>query len=304
MIDSASFFVLEDFETQINKTYTFNFPIEEVYKAFTDRDLILKLFPYQFHLHNSLGDTLIEDEGNEISVLIKGKERLVFKIVKVKKSLNYYQIRAKTIQHPLEYVPFSINLEFFWDTIKEVTIFNGQINIAKTTKQLKFISDFKKMNIFPMEEIDEYLKNNVKNLEQNESILVNVSIDKLWDFCKQMKNIQLFISLPNTEIINEGTNIIKLIDKNNNKNFIRLIQREEKIEDSNYALFLESFDSLVNAPLQSMQIRLIKVNDNTTLIIYKHIMLDYIPYNALLSNSGNKQKILKKIKKLLEKGKE
>ena len=302
MIDSASFFVLEDFETQINKTYTFNFPIEEVYKAFTDRDLILKLFPYQFHLHNSLGDTLIEDEGNEISVLIK--ERLVFKIIKVKKSLNYYQIRAKTVQHPLEYVPFSINLEFFWDTIKEATIFNGQINIAKTTKQLKFISDFKKMNIFPMEEIDEYLKNNVKNLEQNESILVNVSIDKLWDFCKQMKNIQLFISLPNTEIINEGNNIIKLIDKNSNKNFIRLIQREEKIEDSNYALFLESFDSLVNAPLQSMQIRLIKVNDNTTLIIYKHIMLDYIPYNALLSNSGNKQKILKKIKKLLEKGKE
>ena len=274
MIDSTSFFVLEDFETQINKTYTFNFPIEEVYKAFTDRDLILKLFPYQFHLHNSLGDTLIEDEGNEISVLIKGKERLVFKIIKVKKSLNYYQIRAKTVQHPLEYVPFSINLEFFWDTIKEATIFNGQINIAKTTKQLKFISDFKKMNIFPMEEIDEYLKNNVKNLEQNESILVNVSIDKLWDFCKQMKNIQLFISLPNTEIINEGNNIIKLIDKNSNKNFIRLIQREEKIEDSNYALFLESFDSLVNAPLQSMQIRLIKVNDNTTLIIYKHIMLD------------------------------
>ena len=304
MIDSTSFFVLEDFETQINKTYTFNFPIEEVYKAFTDRDLILKLFPYQFHLYNLLGETFIEDEGNEISIIIKGKERLVFKIIKVTKSQNYYQIRAKTIQHPLEYVPFTIQLEFFWDTIKEATIFNGQINIAKTTKQLKFISDFKKMNIFPMEEIDEYLKNNVKNLEQNESILVNVSIDKLWDFCKQMKNIQLFISLPNTEIINEGNNIIKLIDKNSNKNFIRLIQREEKIEDSNYALFLESFDSLVNAPLQSMQIRLIKVNDNTTLIIYKHIMLDYIPYNALLSNSGNKQKILKKIKKLLEKGKE
>ena len=307
MIDSTSFFVLEDFETQINKTYTFNFPIEEVYKAFTDRDLILKLFPYQFHLYNLLGETFIEDEGNEISIIIKGKERLVFKIIKVTKSQNYYQIRAKTIQHPLEYVPFTIQLEFFWDTIKEATIFNGQIKVAKTNQQLKFISDFKKMNIFPLEEIDEYLKNNVKNLEQNESILVNVSIDKLWDFCKQMKNIQLFISLPNTEIINEGNNIIKLVDKNNNKNFIRLIQREKKIEDWNYALFLESFDSLLNTPLQSMQIGLIKVNDNTTLIIYKHIMLDYIPYNALLSNSGNKQKILKKIKKLLEnkeKGKE
>ena len=59
MIDSTSFFVLEDFETQINKIYTFNFPIEEVYKAFTDRDLILKLFPYQFHLYNLLGETFI-----------------------------------------------------------------------------------------------------------------------------------------------------------------------------------------------------------------------------------------------------
>ena len=53
-------------------------------------------------------------------------------------------------------------------------------------------------------------------------------------------------------------------------------------------------------PLQSMQIQLVKVNDNVTLIIYKHIILDYIPYNALRSNSGNKQKILKKIKKILE----
>ena len=53
-------------------------------------------------------------------------------------------------------------------------------------------------------------------------------------------------------------------------------------------------------PLQSMQIQLVKVNDNATLIIYKHIILDYIPYNALRSNSGNKQKILKKLKKILE----
>ena len=47
MIDSTNFFVLEDFESQINKTHIFNFPIEEVFKAFTDRDLLLKIFPYQ-----------------------------------------------------------------------------------------------------------------------------------------------------------------------------------------------------------------------------------------------------------------
>jgi len=299
MVDSSNVFVLEDFESHVNKTYIYNFPIEEVYKAFTDKELILKICQYKIHIANSLRDTFIEDEGNELSVVINGKHTIILKIIKVTKSKYYYQIKAKTIQHPLEYIPFTINFELFWDSIKEVTIFNGQINISKSSSQEKVISVFKQAKIFPTEEIDEYLKNTVKNLEQDESVLVNVPIDNFWNFITQLQNIQLFINMPNTEISNEGNNIIKVVDKNNN-NTIRLIEREKKIEDSNYTLYLESFDSLLPMPLQSMQIQLVKVNDNTTLIIYKHIILDYIPYNALRSNSGMKQKILKKIKKILE----
>lgn len=299
MVDSSNIFVLDDFESHINKTYIYNFPIEEVFKAFTDKELILKVCEYKIHISNSLHDTFIEDEGNELTVVINGKHTIIIKIIKVTKSKNFYQIKAKTIQHPLEYIPFTINFELFWDSIKEVTIFNGQINISKSSSQEKIISTLKKIKIFPTEEIDEYLKNTVKNLEQDESILVNINIDSFWNFITQLQNIQLFLNMPNTEISNEGNNIIKVVDKNNN-NFIRLIEREKKIEDSNYTLYLESFDSLLSMPLQSMQIQLVKVNDNSTLIIYKHIILDYIPYNALRSNSGNKQKILKKIKKILE----
>ena len=290
---------MEDFESHINKTYIYNFPIEEVYKAFTDKELILKICQYKIHISNSLRETFIEDEGNELSVVINGKHTIILKIIKVIKSKYYYQIKAKTIQHPLEYIPFTINFELFWDSIKEVTIFNGQINISKSSSQEKVISLFKQAKIFPTEEIDEYLKNTVKNLEQDESILVNIDIDKFWNFITQLQNMQLFLNMPNTEINMEGNNIIKVVDKNN-KNIIRLIEREKKIEDSNYTLYLESFDTLLPMPLQSMQIQLVKVNDNTTLIIYKHIILDYIPYNALRSNSGMKQKILKKIKKILE----
>lgn len=299
MVDSSNVFVLEDFESHINKTYIYNFPIEEVYKAFTDKELILKICQYKIHISNSLRDTFIEDEGNELSVVINGKHTIILKIIKVIKSKYYYQIKAKTIQHPLEYIPFTINFELFWDSIKEVTIFNGQINISKSSSQEKVISIFKQAKIFPTDEIDEYLKNTVKNLEQDESILVNIDIDKFWNFITQLQNMQLFLNMPNTEINMEGNNIIKVVDKNN-KNIIRLIEREKKVEDSNYTLYLESFDSLLPMPLQSMQIQLVKVNDNTTLIIYKHIILDYIPYNALRSNSGMKQKILKKIKKILE----
>ena len=279
--------------------HIYSFPIEEVFKAFTDKELLLKLWEYKLYVYNSVRDSFIDDEGNEITIVSNGKHIIVLKIMKVIKSKYYYQIKAKTIQYPMEYIPFSINFELFWDSLKEVTVFNGQINTSKSSSQEKLISQLKNINIFPTEEIDEYLKNTVKNLEQDESVLVNINIDKFWNFIIQIGNIKLFLNMPNTEVTDEGNNIIKVADNSSN-NIIRLIQKEKKIEDSNYTLFLESFDSTLPMPLQSMQIQLVKVNDETTLIIYKHIILDYIPYNALRSNSGNKQKILKKLKKLLE----
>ena len=80
MIDSSNVFILEDFESNINKTYIYNFPIEEVYKAFTDKDLILKLFEYKIFISNSLRDTFIEDEGNEFSIIINGKHTIILKV--------------------------------------------------------------------------------------------------------------------------------------------------------------------------------------------------------------------------------
>ena len=92
MIDSTNFFVLEDFDSHINKTYIFNFPIEEVFKAFTDRELIVKIFPYNIQLYNILGETFIEDEGNEISFLVNGKERLVLRVTKLPNQGKNYPI--------------------------------------------------------------------------------------------------------------------------------------------------------------------------------------------------------------------
>ena len=296
MIDTSDYFILADYQNLINKTYIFNFPIEEVFKALTDKDLILKIYNYQFNILNSIKDDF--SEGNEIT-FAKNKYIITLKIDKVIKTKDYCQIKGKTIQHPLEFKPIILNIELFWDSIKEVTVFNGQINMSKSTSEVEIIDFFKDANIFPAKEIDEYLKNTVKNLEQDESIIVNVNIDDFWKFITQLESIQLFLSMPKSEISIEGNNIIKIVDKNNN-NIIRLIQREKKVDDSNYTLYLESFDSLISMPLQSMQIQLVKIDENSTLIIYKHIILDYIPYNALRSNSGNKQKILKKVKKKLE----
>lgn len=298
-MDVTNFFILDNFDSQIIKTYIYHFPIEEVYKAYTDKDLLLKLCQYKITIINSTKDNIFEVEGNEITILINGKT-VILRIKKVIKSKTFYQIKAETIQLPLDYVPFSIGFELLWDSTKEITVFNGQINLAKSSLQESILSTFKQTKFFPTEEIDNYLKNKVKNLEQDESILINVSIIKFWEFITDLKNIEYFLNMPDTEITRESNNIIKVTDNKNN-NIIRLIERQTKIDEANYTLFLESFDSLLQMPLQSMQIQLVKVNDNATLIIFKHKILEYIPYDALRSNSSCKQKILKKIKKILEK---
>ena len=44
------------------------------------------------------------------------------------------------------------------------------------------------------------IKNTVKNLEQDESILININIDEFWNFIIQLQNIQKFLNMPNTEV--------------------------------------------------------------------------------------------------------
>lgn len=298
-MDSSTQFVLEDFESQINRTYVFHFPIEEVCKALTNKEVISKSFQNRLIFKENVKDSFLEEEGNEISFDTYKKHTISLKVVKVVKTKEYFQVKLNSIHHQLEFISFSLVMELFWDSFKDVTIFNGQVTISKSSLQEDMVNSLKKEKFFPVEEIDAYLKNTVKNLEQNESILVQTSIENLWNFLNQLQNISFFLNMPETDISNEEDNIIKITDKNN-KNVIRLVRKEEKINDSTYILYLYSFDSLIAMPLQSIQIHLVKVNENITLIIYKHIMQEYIPYDALKSNSGCKQRILKKIKKILE----
>ena len=145
MADLTNYFVSEDFESHINKTYSYNFPLNEVFRAFTDLDLLLKLYNYKIQISNSSQEPFIEEEGSEISILINSNQKIILRITKITKSQYFCLIKAKSIQYPLDLIPFSVDLEFYWDSREEVTIFNGSIYLAKSTSQDKIISLFNKL---------------------------------------------------------------------------------------------------------------------------------------------------------------
>ena len=65
-------------------------------------------------------------------------------------------------------------------------------------------------------------------------------------------------------------------------------------------LTLELFDSLIPMPKQLIEISSVQIKENSTLVMFKHTILEYIPFDALRSNSKEKQKILRRIKKKIE----
>ncbi len=280
----------------INECYTYHDPLEKVYESITNINIVSKILLPNIKINEILRETKIDDENNEIKITIIN-QNFTLKTTNSQKLKNIYRFNLRCIHYPLCYCPFEILMQVFWDSIEKVTILHTRITVDDSPHQKELI-DFFINNPFPFKNIEKYLKKTIKNLEENESIFINKDIIKVWDFLHILDNLKFFFPM-NIEIYEEN-NIIKIIDVNS-KNEIKLI-KNEIVENlyGNMILQLEMCESNIPMPKQRIEISLIKVKDNLTLIEFKHIILEYISYDALQSNSTDKQKTLKKVKKILE----
>ena len=281
----------------INECYVFHDPLEKVYEAITNINTITKLLSPNILIIKVLRETKIDDEGNEIYISILNNN-FTLQTMSTQKVKNIIQYKLRCIHYPLCYCPFEILIQIFWDSIDKITVLHIKITIDDSPHQNELINFFKQ-NTVNFKKIEKYLKKTIKNLEENESIFINKDITKVWDFLQILDNLKYFFPM-NIEINYDNNEIIKIIDLNS-KNEMKLTKKE--ILENPFGkmiIQLEMFESIIPVPKQRIEISLIKVKENLTLIEFKHIILEYIPYDALQSNSNDKQKILKKVKKILE----
>ena len=281
----------------INECYVFHDPLEKVYEAITNINTITKLLSPNILIIKVLRETKIDDEGNEIYISVLNNN-FTLQTMSTQKVKNIIQYKLRCIHYPLCYCPFEILTQIFWDSIDKITVLHIKITIDDSPHQNELINFFKQ-NTVNFKKIEKYLKKTIKNLEENESIFINKDITKVWDFLQILDNLKYFFPM-NIEINYDNNEIIKIIDLNS-KNEMKLTKKE--ILENPFGkmiIQLEMFESIIPVPKQRIEISLIKVKENLTLIEFKHIILEYIPYDALQSNSNDKQKILKKVKKILE----
>lgn len=291
--------LLADYDSNLSEYHIYHDPMDKVYQIFVNPNSVEMMYQGKVKVSSMKRDTTLDDEGNEITVIILDKYQFTFLVENTLKTQTNIFFILRCIYYPSKFSPFSFSVNFFWDTITEVTVLN--INVYFENRQYTPIVRplLNMKTVYPFKELEKYLKKTIKNLEETESITINSDVDKVWCFVSALENLKYFFPMKSIDIQPQDEKRIKIVDLSS-KLEIMLIRTEvfKKGRDVRN-LKLELIDSNAPMPKQLIEIHAIQVS-SYTLVMFKHTILDYIPYDALKSNSKEKQKILKRIKKKLE----
>lgn len=275
----------------------FHDSLDKVFKAFCNLDIQDSLCTPVLKITKVKRKTSLDDEGNEITYS-DDKITFTLKIEKVFKSTHYYSITMRCINCPPKYSTFTFIYKFYWDTNQLVSIVQGIVLLDDSSLQM--MSIFKDNNLHSYQTIENFLHKQHGDLIETESITIANTLDRVWEFIIENDNLSFFFPFQNISITLTENNIIVISDSSS-KNELKL-RKTEIIEhrETKRALQLELFYSLMPMPKQLITIQLIRLSRNNTFMIFKHQSLEYIPYDVLISNSAEKKKILRKIKKTLD----
>ena len=280
--------------------YIFHFPLDEIYNFFRTPNLILKTFFQKAKITSILPDSKLDDIGNTISILWDNLYNFSFKVDNVT-SLPYFKsFTHKSLYNPPFFSDFKNTFSFYWNSLDKVTIF--KFVSTQENKKLKNIigEDIYNDKDYICCYTEKYLIENKKNFEENESISILKSIDNVWEFISNINNQIYFYpnEVVKINIINQEN--FEVIEINNKFIYSFKITKKENNYDKKELICELVNQSKFNLPKQKVLMILIRIDDNKCFFIFKHIILEYIPFDILMSISDIKKKILKKIKNIIE----
>ena len=284
--------------------YIFHINIDLLYNTFITQEFLPNIFFNKSKISSIKNNTNLAEEGNEIEIETSINHNK-FKI-KVINSINtpfYKSFTHDIIEKPTLFAGFTTTFNFFWDSIEQVSILQIII-IIKDTLYKTSIADYMFSRYNQKSKIiSDYLEEKFKNFEQSESISINRNIYFIWNFLIDYNNIKyLFNNNLEIGMFHDKENEIEIIDKEKNNEIKVMISLNENKENENEKeMLLQIISSIVPVPKQRIIMKLIKINNFHTMIIFKHEIMQYLDYNIIKSYSFVKKKALWDIKFLLEK---
>jgi hypothetical protein len=279
--------------------YIFHSPLDKVYNIFKTPSLHCCIFFQNLSLISMKRDSSFDESGNEITVEFNKKYQYKFVVENVINLPYYKSFTHKSTSHPPSVTDFVNTYGFYWNSTDKSTIFKftgEQEESENPNILLNYIMDNK---LYMCQSVENYLMKTLKNLEENESISINRSINDTWNFITDIKNQKLLCSNQNVTVKKVDDNKIEIMDNNDKSVSSFGISKNCENEDKKQ-YNLELINSTDSLPKQRIEIILVKMGENQTFLIFKHIILEFIPFDILMSYSPLKKKTLKAIKNSLE----
>ena len=279
--------------------YIFHSPLDKVYNIFKTPSLHCNIFFQNLSLISMKKETSFDESGNEITVELNKKYQYKFVVDNVTNLPYYKSFTHKSISHPSTTTDFINTYGFYWNSTDKSTIFKFTGDQEESEHPNVILNYIMENKIFMCQSVENYLIKTLKNLEENESISINRPINDTWNFITDINNQKLFCSNQNVNVKSIGENKIEIFDNDTKDISTFLITKNGENEDKKQ-YNLELINSTDSLPKQRIEMILVKMGENQTFLIFKHIILQFIAFDILMSYSHIKKKRLKAIKNILE----
>ena len=279
--------------------YIFHSPLDKVYNIFKTPSLHCNIFFQNLSLISMKKDSSFDESGNEITVELNKKYQYKFVVDNVINLPYYKSFTHKSISHPSTTTDFINTYGFYWNSTDKSTIFKFTGEQEESENPNIILNYIMENRLYMCQSVENYLMKTLKNLEENESISINRSINDTWNFITAIENQKLFCTNQNVTVKKQGENKIDIIDNDTKCISTFLITKNNENEDKKQ-YNLELVNSTDSLPKQRIEMILVKMGENQTFLIFKHIILEFIAFDILMSYSPLKKKKLKNIKNILE----
>jgi hypothetical protein len=279
--------------------YIFHSPLDKVYNIFRTPSLHCCIFFQNLSLVSMKRDTSFDESGNEITVELNKKYQYKFIVENVINLPYYKSFTHKSTSHPPSATDFVNTYGFYWNSTDKSTIFKFTGEQEESENPNILLNYIMENKLYMCQSVENYLMKTLKNLEENESISINRSINDTWNFITDIKNQKLLCSNQNVTVKKIDENKIEIIDNNDKTVSTFGITKNFENEDKKH-YNLELINSTDSLPKQRIEMILVKMGENQTFLIFKHIILEFIAFDILMSYSPLEKKTLKAIKNTLE----
>ena len=283
--------------------YIFHSPLDKVYNIFRTPNLLFNIFFQNKATLLDKKETLLDESGNEVAFVWNSQYQYKFIIEGVVNLPFFKAFTHRSTSHQPSTTDFIHTFSFFWNSTDKETIFKFTGEQEDTEKENVFLKSIMENKTEMCKSVENHLEKTLKNLEENESISIYRSIIDVSEFISDINNQKFFYPGKKITVKKLDENKVEINNEDENSSMVFLLSKNFESDDKKTFIF-ELQSSNCNLPKQKVLLIMVKMGDDQTFLIYKHVIMEFIPFDVLMSYSTMKKKVLRNIKEYLEKNNE